>query len=268
MKKFALFYLVTCLVFSCTKNSVTTPSIDISNLPKAYTRYFASDHRISYRVYTYDSNFNLAGISLRTNDTINGSVHVDSGSYYFNVNQTANLPTGYTSIYRKSTDTKAQVETHTLYFNSQKQVIKDSGISVLSGNNPNPPTKYYTYTGNTVARDSWMHSGAGWNMFLIDSLFTSAGNVGHFAQYANGGSGNNWVVSGQWWVGNYSTYANPFYDKGLSYSFGGFLLLEGIEDFLSKNIANDIGFTFITDNQGRVVSASAPDGSYMQVIYQ
>ena len=113
-----------------------------------------------------------------------------------------------------------------------------------------------------------MHSGAGWNLFLIDSLFTSGGNVGHYAQYANGGSGNNWVVSGQWWVGNYSTYANPFYDKGLSYSFGGFLLLEGIEDFLSKNIANDIGFTFTTDSQGRVVSASAPDGSYIQVIYQ
>lgn len=268
MKKIALHVVVTLLLFSCTKDSASTPSIVIANLPKVYTRYYASDHKIKYEVYKYDSNYNLAGIAIRTNDTVSGIVYVDSGSYYFNVNQTANLPTGYTSIYRKSSDTKAQVETHTLFFNSQKQVVKDSGVAVISGNNPNPPTKYYTYTGNTVARDSWMHSAAGWNMFLIDSLFTYADNVMHYAQYSNGGSGSNWVVSGQWWVGVYATNANPFYDKGLSYSFGGFLLLEGIEDFLSKNVANDVGFTFMTDSKGRVVSGLAPDGSYMQVVYQ
>lgn len=268
MKKIALHLVVIMFFVDCTKDSVTTPSIDIANLPKAYTRYYASDHKISFRVYKYDSNDNLAGITLRTNDTVGGTVFVDSGSYYFNVNQTANLPTGYTSIYRKSTDTKAQIETHTLFFNSQKQVVKDSGVTVISGDNPNPPTKYYTYTGSTVARDSWMHSAAGWNMFLIDSLFTYSGNVMHYAQYSNGGSGNNWVVSGQWWVGVYAPEANPFYDKGLSYSFGGYLLLEGIEDFLSQNIANDIGFTFLTDSKGRVVSGAAPDGSYFQVVYQ
>jgi hypothetical protein len=268
MKKSTLNFLAVILFFSCTKDSAKAPSIDIANLPKAYTRYYASDHKISYRVYKYDSNDNLAGISLRTNDTVNGTVNVDSGSYYFNVDQTANLPTGYISIYRKSTDSKAQVETHTLFFNSQKQVVKDSGVSVISGNNPNPPTKYYTYTGGSVARNSWMHSAGGWNIFLIDSLFIVGENVVHYAQYSNGGSGNNWVVSGQWWVGIYSTYANPFYDKGLSYSFGGYLLLEGVEDFLSKNIANDINFTFVTDSKGRVVSGAAPDGSYMQVTYQ
>jgi hypothetical protein len=268
MKQIALYALVTLFFFSCTKDSVTTPSIDIANLPKAYTRYYASDHKISYRVYKYDSNDNLAGISVRTNDTAGGNVYVDSGSYYFNVDQKANLPTGYTSIYRKSTDAKAQVESHNLYFNSQKQVIKDSGVAVISGDNPNAPTKYYNYTGSTVARDSWIHSGAGWNIYLIDSLFTSGGNVMHYAQYSNGGSGNNWVVSDQWWVGVYSSEANPFYDQGLSYSFGGFLLLEGIEDFLSKNIANDIGFTFTKDSKGRVVSGAAPDGSYFQVTYQ
>lgn len=269
MKNAVLLVLTIALFMSCTKDSVQTPSIDISNLPKAYTRYYASDHKISYRIYKYDSNDNLAGISLRTNDTINGIVNVDSGSYYFNVDQNADLPTGYTSIYRKSTDSKAQIETHSLFFNNQKQVIKDSGVAVISGNNPNPPTRYYTYTGSSVvARYSWMHSGSGWNMYLIDSLLISGGNVGHFAQWSNGGSGNNWVVSGQWWVGIYSTEANPFYNKGLSYSFGGYLLLEGIEDFLSINIANDIGFTFTKDSKGRVVSASAPDGSYFQVTYQ
>jgi hypothetical protein len=269
MKKIALHVLVGLLLFSCTKDSSTpAPSIDIANLPKVYTRYYASDHKIKYEVYKYDSNYNLAGISFLTSDTVAGVVSVDSGSYFFNVDQKANLPTGYTSIYRKSTDTKAQVETHTLFFNSKKQVVKDSGVAVISGNNPNPPTKYYAYTDDNVARDTWMHSAAGWNMFLIDSLLITGGNVFHYAQYSNGGSGSNWVVSGQWWVGIYDTHANPFYDKGLSYSFGGYLLLEGIEDFLSKNIANDAGFTFMTDSKGRVVSGTAPDGSYLQVTYQ
>ena len=138
MKKITPYVLVTLFLFSCTKDSVTTPSIDIANLPKSYTRYYASDHKIKYEVYKYDSNSNLAGISIRTNDTIGGIVYVDSGSYFFNVDQQANLPTGYTSIYRKSSDSKAQVETHTLFFNSDKRVVKDSGVSVISGNNPNP----------------------------------------------------------------------------------------------------------------------------------
>jgi hypothetical protein len=268
MKKITFLFLLCTLLFACSKDSTHPPSINISNLPKAYTRYFASNHLILYRVYKYDSNYNLAGISLRQNDTVGGLVYVDSGSYYFNVDQVANLPTGYTSIYRKSTYTQAQVETHALYFNSQKQVVKDSGLTVISGDNPNAATKYYYYTANTVARNSWMHSSGAWNMFLIDSLFMESGNVMHYAQYSNGGSGNSWVVSDQYWIGNYSSNANPFYDQGLSYSFGGYLLLEGIEDFLSKNLANDAGFTFTTDSKGRVVSGIAADGSYIQITYQ
>jgi hypothetical protein len=268
MKRISLLLLVFILFFSCTKDSTSTPSINISNLPKAYIRYFANEHLISYRVYKYDSNDNLAGISLRQNDTVGGIVYVDSGSYFFNVDQVANLPTGYTSVYRKASMTQTQIEKHTLYFNSQKQVVKDSGITVISGANPNAPTKYYSYSTKTVARNSWIQSSAGWNMYLIDSLFTESGNVMHYAQYANGGSGNNWVVSGQYWIGNYSPYANPFYDQGLSYSFGGYLLLEGIEDFLSKNLANDTGFTFTTDSKGRVVSGTAADGSFIQITYQ
>jgi hypothetical protein len=268
MKKIALLILVIPVFFSCTKDSAKPPSIDISNLPKEYTRYDAQDHLIIFRVYKYDSNKNLAGIFFRQNDTIGGSVYVDSGSYYFNVDQTANLPTGYTYVRRDAFNSTTQVETHALYFNSQKQVIKDSGVTVISGDNPNAPTKYYTYTDNTVAKDSWIHSGSAWNKYLIDSLFTEGGNVKHYAQYSNGGSGNTWLVSNQYWVGIYSAYTNPFYDQGLSYSFGGFLLLEGIEDFLSKDLANDANFTFTTDSKGRVISGTRADGSYVLITYQ
>ena len=184
------------------------------------------------------------------------------------MNQTANLPTGYTYVHRNSSNTQAQIETHQLFFNDKKQVIKDSGVSVISGDNPNAPTKYFFYTENTVARNSWIHSGSEWNMYLIDSLFTEGGNVKHYAQYSNGGSGNTWIVSNQYWVGIYSPNNNPFYDQGLSYSFGGFLLLEGISDFLSKILANDAGYTFTTDSKGRVVSGTAADGSYIQITYQ
>jgi hypothetical protein len=268
MKKIAILLLVVTAFFSCSKTSTNPPSINISALPKSFTQYSAQNHLILYRIYKYDSFENLAGISLRQNDTVGGTVYVDSGSYYFNVNQSANLPTGYTYVYRKSSNTQAQVETHALYFNSGKQVIKDSGLAVISGDNPNAPTRYYYYTDNTVARTSWVRTGGTYNQFLIDSLYTASGDVGHYAQYANGGSGNNWVVSGQYWIGIYSPYANPFYDQGLSYSFGGFLLLEGIEDFLSKDLANDPGYTFSLDSKGRVVSGTAADGSYIQVTYQ
>jgi hypothetical protein len=268
MKKITPFLLVLLVLFSCKKDSTNPPSIDISGLPKDYTRYDAVNHQIFFRVYKYDSFKNLAGIYVRQNDTAGGTVYVDSGSYYFNVNQTANLPTGYTSVYRKSTYSQAQIETHALYFNSQKQVIKDSGLSVISGDNPNAPTKNYVYTDNTVSRESFSHAGGGWNKFLIDTLYLVSGDVRHYAQYSNGGSGNSWTVSDQYWVGVYSSYANPFYNSGLSYSFGGFLLMERIEDFLSKDLANDPGYTFLLDGKGRVVSGTAANGSYIQITYQ
>jgi hypothetical protein len=269
MKKITPFLLLFTILYACKKDSTSKPpSIDISNLPKEYTRYDAVNHVIYFRIYKYDSNKNLAGIYVRENDTLGGNVYVDSGSYYFNVDQTINLPTGYTSVYRKAADSKPQIETHKLYFNDKKQVIKDSGIQVISGDNPDVPTKYYSYNSNTQARESFSHAGGGWNKFQIDSLFTVSGDVRHFAQYQNGGSGNDWVVSDQSWVGFYSDYANPFYNSGLSYSFGGFLYLEGIEDFLSLHLANDPGYTFVTDSKGRVVSGAATNGSYIQIIYQ
>ena len=212
MKKHPWLLWMVTFYFPAVKIRIT-PSINIADLPKEYTRYDAQNHSISFRVYKYDSNKNLAGIFFRQNDTIGGSVNVDTGSYYFNVDQTANLPTGYTSIHRNTSSTKAQVETHNLYFNNQKQVVKDSGTAVISGDNPNAPTKYFFYTDNTVARNSWIQSGSGWNMYLIDSLFTEGGNVKHYAQYANGGSGNTWTISDQYWVGVYSANKNPFYDR-------------------------------------------------------
>ncbi len=268
MKKIILLILITTALFSCSKDSTGPPSIDIANLPKEFTLYNAQDHFILFRIYKYDSNKNLAGIFFRQNDTITGSVYVDSGSYYFNVDQSANLPTGYTYVHRNASNTQAQIETHKLYFDDQKRVVKDSGAAVISGDIPNAPTKYFFYTDNTVARNSWIHSGSAWNMYLIDSLFTEGGNVKHYAQYGNGGSGNTWNITNQYWVGVYSDYNNPFYDKGLSYSFGGFLLLEGISDFLSKNLANDAGYTFTTDSKGRVISGTRADGSYILITYQ
>ncbi len=270
MKKAAFLILIIAMVYSCKKDSSSpnTPAINISGLPKNYTFYDAQDHTISFDTYKYDSNNNLAGVSVRQTDTAGGIIFVDSGSYFFNVDQAADLPTGYTSIYRKHSDSKAQVETHTLFFNSQKQVIKDSGVTVISGNNPNAATKYYTYTGNTIISKWWANSAQGWNAYLIDSVNISNGNVSSFYQYNNGGSGNNWVLASQYTETNYSNYKNPFYDPGLSYSFGAFLLLEGINDFLSKSLVNVDGFTWVTDNQGRVVSGMAADGSYVQFTYQ
>jgi hypothetical protein len=270
MKKACLLILYISILYSCNKNSSSpnTIPINISGLPKAYTRYYAETHIISYHIFKYDSNNNLAGISLLQYDTAGGIVFVDSGSYYFSVDPVADLPTGYTSVYLQHSKTQAQIETHALYFNNQKQVIKDSGVSVLSGDNQNAATKYYTYSANTFVSNWYSHATPGWNKFLIDSVITSNGNVASGIQYDNNGSGNNWVVSSQYTETDYSTYPNPFFDQGLSYSFGAFLLMEGINDFLSKNLANDSGFVWTTDTKGRVITGLAPDGSYVQYTYQ
>jgi hypothetical protein len=65
----------------------------------------------------------------------------------------------------------------------------------------------------------------------------------------------------------YSSAGNPLYSTDLSNSLGAFLLVEGIDDFISKNLMNNNGYSWVNGSNGQVISGSAPNGDYTTYSY-
>jgi hypothetical protein len=223
------------------------------------------NHLISYRNFGFDSSQHLVSIYLRQNDTVDvaaGYFEVDSGTYIFDLDPVMNLPRGYRFDYKKGyTGAQSYVETHLMYYNSQNQLIKDSGLLNLPGQNSNPVTKYYTYSGTTMFCNSFL-TGA---PFFKDTIMTSSGNFIYFSTNYSDGNGG-WTNQFRSTV-TYSSAQNPLYSTDLSNSLGAFLLVEGIDDFISKNLTNNDGFSWVTGSNGKITSGSAPNGNYTTYSY-
>jgi hypothetical protein len=253
MKKSAVLIIVIINLYACSKSNV--PATDKPVFPSASTYYYANNHLISFRNFTFDSSQHLASVFLRQNDTTDvstGYFEIDSGSFHFDIDPAANLPKGYWSDYKKGYfGAQIVIETHLMYYNSQDLLIKDSGLLAIPGQNPNPPTRYYTYSGNTIISNSYLSG----SLFLTDTLITSNGNVIYF---------NKENVA---FTATFSTASNPLYNAELSNSLGAFLLVEGISDFMSKNLSNNDGFTWVTGGNRKIESGSAPTGDYVTFTY-
>ena len=265
MKRISVFFLALTFLYACSKsNNAGSSRPDVTGFPTASSLYDAANHILNLRTYLYDSSQNLAGVFFRENDTTNvgaGIFTVDSGSYRFHVDPATNLPSGYLLDYRKgSVGGQTVVESHLLYYNPQHQLIKDSGLLAVSGQNPNPPTKYYLPAGNTIVCNTFRNGSASQK----DTLISANGNLVYAASYLSNGSGWTKAFSISY---TYSTAAGPFYNQGLSNSLGAFLMEEGIGDFLSKNLTNNNGFAWVVGGNGKVASGSTPNGDYASFTY-
>jgi hypothetical protein len=264
MKNNNFFILTAVIFFGCSKsNNPVIP--DKTVLPQAITRYYSMYHLISYRNFSFDSSQHLVRIYVRQNDTLDviaPDVEVDSGTYLLDLDPVTYLPRGYRLDYKKGYQgAQSYVETHLLYYNSQKQLIKDSGLMALPGQNPNPVTKYYTYLGATTLCNSF------WNgaPFFRDTIITSNGNVNYYSTNYSDGNGG-WTNQFRGTM-TYSTAQNPLYSTDLSNNLGAFLLIEGIDDFISKNLSNNNGINWVTGSNGKVTSGAAPNGDYVTYSY-
>lgn len=265
MKMISAFFLALTLFYACSKSNNSDPSRpDVTGFPTASSLYDATNHILELRTYLYDSSQNLAGIFFRQNDTTNvgaGTFTVDSGSYRFDVDPATNLPSGYLLDYRKgSVGGQTVIESHLLHYNSQHQLIKDSGLLAVPGQNPNPPTKYYLPAGNTIVCNTFRNGSAS----QTDTLISANGNLVYAASYLSNGSGWTKTFSSSY---TYSKAASPFYNHGLSNSLGAFLMVEGIGDFLSINLTNNNGFTWVVGGNQKVASGSTPNGDYASFTY-
>ena len=259
MKKAIPCLLVLSLFLSCTKDNNTPPTIDLTGLPVSYTLNSTVQQLGIRNVFAYDQNHSLASVSLYTADTLGGNITLDSGSFYFTVDQSVTLPTGYLYDFFRTGLGATQVENHLLYFSNGKQLLKDSAMAI-SGNGPSSSAKYYYYSGNiTVVNTYSQTADYGWSLSAVDSITTNNGNVTHTSHYSYAGPN---LTGIGFTTLSYTSDVNPLYNAGLAYSLGPLLLLGGGGDFISKNLpAENIVWT--KNASGKIISGVSAGGSYI-----
>ena len=276
MKKIISFLSVIVLFAACSKSNSNPPANNtippevldsVSSLPVAYYRYYPSNHEVHVRRYGYDSNNNLVYIFRQENDTTGNLYHyVDSGSYYFTINPSTNIPAGYREEYYEDYFMTSKSEDHVLYFNDQKQLIRDSLSSAIASQ---ASMDTYTYTDQTIVRTTYYYYQNAFKVAYVDSMYLVNGNMSRKVRYDYDPG---YPILYDDWNLNYSTNANPFYIHAISSGMGGFLITRGIEDFISPKMGNydsdtKVSMTFVTDSKGRIISGTAPDGGFLKIIY-
>jgi hypothetical protein len=130
MMKLLLPTGIALILLSCSKSSSpNNPPTPTSNLVTSLIAFNPVNHSKSTEKFKYDSSKNLVIFNVRSDDTSQGVVYLDSGSWYFTIDPISNLPVSYTTVFKKSDYTANDVQVHNLYYDNQKRVILDSLIS-------------------------------------------------------------------------------------------------------------------------------------------
>ncbi len=262
------------ILLSCSKssspNNPPTPTSPTSNLVTSLIAFNPVNHSKSTEKFKYDSSKNLVILHVRSDDTSQGIVYLDSGSWYFTIDPISNLPVSYTTVFKKSDYTANDVQVHNLYYDNQKRVILDS---LISGTNQqgglwSPSSFHYIYVNNLILGydygknngDPVIQNG------YIDSMVLNNGNLVRKAGYSisNGSLTADFIYT----VNGYSIDMNPLYTPDLSNSLGAYLVHENLFDGLSKNLTTDGGGNWVKDSIGRVVSGPGSFGDQFIFIYQ
>jgi hypothetical protein len=271
MKKAIIIIGIISLLFSCKKSSTSTDNIP-ANLVTSVTRTNPTDHYVEKDTLLYDVNQNLVQLSYIEYDSAPGSVYLDTGSYYFTINPATNLPTSYTyNYFEGGYADSAFTETDNLFFDNQGRLIDDTLLSEGTAAFDSTAT-YYTYSANTIVVTQYgvgvysPNQASDWGYDYTDSLLLDNGNLVHQASYTL--SNGTWYPDDLTNVNSYSTYPNPLYNQRLSLSLGAFFLDQYEFDCLSKDLPADGIVKWITDANGRVVSAIGTDGSTTTYTYK
>jgi hypothetical protein len=270
MKYGLVTFIAVLFLYSCTKSSNISnpPVIDTSSLVTRIVDYSPAYHYRSEEDFSYDSSKNLVVVHARNDDTSGDVTYIDSGTFYFHVDPTINLPTSYTVVYRKSIYPVADVQEHNLYYDGGKRVIKDSTLSASYTGGPSSDNySYFTDlvvvgSGPTTAYDpvnDIYFSTFNW----LDSLQLGDGNMLQRKTYYLEGSA--YKIDNIENVRRYSDVPNPFYSPGFSKSLGAFLFYINLFDGLSKNLGADGGVPWLKDAHGRVISGTDYNG--VQYVY-
>lgn len=268
MKKFMLFSLILCVitVWSCHKNSSSNNSPNSGYYLSSATSVTAGIRVVDS--FDYDSAHRLLQLLQTKFDTSSGTAVSTVAAAQFMLPATG-LPTGY--IYSIKSGTLNSTEQHTLTFDNQNRVIKDT--CATSGY-----VAYYSYPSGNIAATVYF-DGSPSNK-QIDTLFLSNGNVATANTWMPNNAGTADSLQGSLKFG-YSGLANPAYHSSITGSLGPLLYqltvngLGGGLDPVSQKASSSltptiaglpfaitINFNQTTDSKGRLSTFSGSVPGY------
>ncbi len=259
MKSSILLLFISCLFFSCKKDSPTNSNNSTVTQIAALRVYNAADHILGLDSLIYNSNGNLVGYKSWTIDSTNGPVITDSASYSFTWTTGTAGPVSYTLTSLVNGRPAVPMETHQLAYDNQNRIIKDS---LMSGGDSLRVAAHYGYIGNLITIDLFSYNG-NYIEYEKDSLTLTGSNISKFS--------NHWDLSSTMFT-NYEQYTygnspNPLYNKDLANALGPLLFEVLRGDFISTQLVTGINaadvsdgstytenYSWTLDSKGRVVA--------------
>jgi hypothetical protein len=217
--------------------------------------------------FRYDANNNLISCTrLSINIASAPSPEYDSGTLYFTIDPSTNLPSEYIDDFRKYFYPEDYVYRHKLFYDQLNRVIKDSVLDILNGPPDFKTVSYYTYSSNTVKIET-AYNGTS-DISLLDSFILEGGSISGRSEY--GVSGADTSLSYRWTVNVNVGTPNPFYSQKTSGTLGAFYLFVGAGDYLSHDISLYVTekFAWTTNSAGKVISGLGDAGTTIQFKYQ
>jgi hypothetical protein len=260
------FFLLMALN-ACTPSNNTPPPTSAPKLiANSYSFSSAAGDHQTRDTFRFDLDSNLVSISYAYLNFPPPNQTIDSGTYYFTLDPVSKLPVSYILIGKKYFEPAAMMEKHELTYDGQNRVLLDS----MTENNTsgyNPTGAHFIYSSNLVLVNIFNQGDADYSR--QDSiLFDNNGNWIYRSEYYF--SGTVWSKENSFSVAADTKYAHPFYNAALSKSLGAFAIYSNISDLYSKNLTTSpdlLPITWVTDNQGRVVSGTNAAGDIIKYTY-
>jgi hypothetical protein len=278
MKKFLPFVLAFSL-FACNKSDSPSPAASAGPDINTYTIIYPATNRKMTNYFNYDQSHNITSVRSISGDTSGSKPPTDS-TILTTIPGFGSTPAlGYTRVYYLAGFPQAITELHTLTFDAQHRVLRDTLPFRLYGGN------YYSYSydanGHTFATGWYPYNKApnGYAPWQLDT-FTVASNQlissrSHLYTYAGDGlNGPNLTEQNSNVLFTRSTVANPLYNAAFANSIGVQFVANEEIDYVSKSLPSQrvvsgfnqngpIGwtriFSWVTDDKGRVISGTATD---------
>jgi hypothetical protein len=264
--KYLVFFSI-IFIYSCKKDNTNS---SLSSRPYLSSIKYSSAGTLVVDSFVYNPDMRLVNFVQHKYDSNGISVIHGRLEAFFQYNTSESVPHSY--VY-----TGSQIENHSLTFDSQNRIIKDTSL------NGTHNVVYYAYS--AVGMSSMFLFGGNFLQRQLDSLFISKENMDEETfYYSNGNPIAEFSGSLQQ---EYSSFTNPTYQPGIISTIGPLLHIltydgyGGFNDFISKNLFNKMVFlddtnttvegngNWNTDTNGNVVNGTitGPIQAYIEFSY-
>jgi hypothetical protein len=283
-----LYFVLLAIIFSaCQKPAVSTlppdPPPAITPIPTpaqafkivtSVTINNLANHLFTIDSFDYDIDKRMAAFHSWNYDSSQTPAFTDSTSIQFYFQTNDSVPYQYTIVTKKPRDNFYSAETHQLFYDQQRRIIRDT---LLNPVNNISAVNTYSYVDPGFVYNIFQTGKALGNkmeMIETDTTVIYNGNIikdnAYLLQY------NPFVSHAYFYIYSSSNYENPFYLESTATTIGPLLDNLLSTDFTSKNLIamfqqidpitnykNTINYTWATDSSGKVVRGSYGLGNFI-----